>query len=206
MKNLLLISLLAFTVTGYDQKKEAAKELYPEEELRQDFDVFRTSLEEAHPGLYRFNSKAKMDSIFTAARTSINRPMTDREFMLIISRIVAQIGDGHMRVALPKEHKNKLDEGHTALPFRIYWYDDKLYVVKNYSPLTDKEFLGAQIISINGHTMTDFLSEYVTIVASDGSNVTNKYRMLQRPRFFPRYLNWLYGFTETYEVEYIPFG
>ncbi len=204
MKNIFCIVLVVTIFTAYSQKNEVAKEFYSVEELKQDFDVFRASLEEGHPGLYRYKSKVSMDSIFASATASINKQMTEMEFMLLVSRVAAQVGDGHLRVIPSKANKDKLDEGKTATPFRVYWYDDKLFVLKNYSSLTDKEILGAQIISINGKKMSDMLKEYLLISTSDGSNVTNKYRMLSRPRPFVRCLNYLYGYTETYELEYIP--
>jgi hypothetical protein len=203
-KNLLCVLLLSATLAACGQKNSVTKEFYSAEELKQDFAVFRASMEEGHPGLYRYKPKATMDSIFADAASSIIRQMAVREFIQLVSRVAAQIGDGHLRVILPKPDKDKLDEGHTATPFRLYWNENKLYVVRNYSTLTDKDFLGAQIVSINGHSVNDFLNEYLAIAASDGSNVTNKYRMLQRPRFFPRYFNILYGYTGSYELEYIP--
>lgn len=204
MKNMFPIVLVTTIFTAYSLKNEVAKEFYSVEELKQDFDVFRASLEEGHPGLYRYKAKVSMDSIFASARAAINKQMTEMEFMLLVSKVAAQVGDGHLRIIPPKANKDKLDEGKTATPFRVYWYDDKLFVLKNYSSLTDKEILGAQIISINGKKMSDMLKEYLLISTSDGSNVSNKYRMLSRPRPFVRCLNSLYGYTETYELEYIP--
>jgi len=204
MKKLVYMVLLAGSFTARAQKTGDTKESFTAEELKQDFDVFRTSLEEGHPALYRYKSKATMDSIFTAMASSITMPMSDMEFMRLVSRTAALVGDGHLRVIPPKLRKDKLDEGKTATPFRVYWNDDKLFVFKNYSLLADKEFLGAQIISINGYKVTDILKEYLLIAASDGSNITNKYRMLSRPRPFMRCLNYLYGYTEMYQLEYIP--
>jgi Peptidase family S41 len=207
MKNLLSLLLLAVTFTACGQKNETAKDFYSVEELKQDFNVFRASLEEGHPGLYRYKSKAAMDSIFAEAAANITKQMTDREFMFLISNVAAQVGDGHLRVVLPKVHKGKLDEGPTAIPFRLYYLEGKLYVSKNFpalSNLTNKEFLGAQIISINGHTASDFLKKYLSIACSDGNNETLKYNLLQRGRAFQRYFNIFYGYTESYLFEYIP--
>ena len=188
------------------QRVEIVKEYYSPEELKEDFAVFRTSLEEGHPALYRYKSRPALDSIFAFTEASISKQMSDREFTQLLSKLAAQIGDGHLRVILPKTHKDKLDEGPTALPFRMYYYEGKLFITKNLSELPDKEIVGAEIISINGHSMEEFLKEYFSMVASDGNNLTNKYRMLQRPRFFPRYFNILYGYTEEYEIVVMPLG
>ena len=50
-------------------------------ELREDFDLMRAALEEAHSGLYRYSTKAEMDRVFDAQRAKLNRPMTELEAM-----------------------------------------------------------------------------------------------------------------------------
>lgn len=133
MKNTILAILLLFILTlNFNlQPNEIAKEFYTSEELKQDFDIFRSSLEEGHPALYRYKSIKELDSIFSAASSSINSQMTDREFMILLCKVAAQIGDGHLRVVPPKIHLDKLDVGPTAIPFNIYWSEDKLYVKNN---------------------------------------------------------------------------
>ncbi len=42
---------------------EAIKQFEPQQ-LREDFQIARQSLEEAHPGLYRYTKKADLDRIF----------------------------------------------------------------------------------------------------------------------------------------------
>lgn len=204
MKKILpLLFTLFVTLNIFSQGKETAKEFYSVEELKQDFNIFKASLEEGHPALYRYKSKSEMDSIFESASASITKPMSDREFMLLLCKVVAQIGDGHLRVVPPKNRLDKLDESATAIPFQPYWSEGKLYIKRNYSTLEDKEFLGAQIISINGHSSDDFLRDYLLHFPSDGNNITNKYRMLERSRFFTRNFYILYGYAESYEVAYI---
>ncbi len=209
MKQIIIIVwaiLLQFSVSQslLAQNKPQNKNIFSVEETKQDFMAFRTSLEECHPGLYQYRSKRVMDSVFDAAFSSIKVEMTDRQFMLLICKVADKVGDGHLRVVPPKIQLDSLDEGATAIPFNVYCYEDKLFVRKNYSPLNDKEFLGAQIISINGHSITDFIKEYLSIFPSDGNNMTHKYRLLSSSRYFTRYFNMLYGYQEQYKVEYIP--
>lgn len=207
MKNLLWLPLLSIVFASCSEKKEIAKEIYTVAELKEDFDVFRASLEEGHPALYRYKSKTTMDSIFTTASASITKQMTDREFALLLCKVAAQIGDGHLRVAPPKVRKDSLDEGPTAIPFQTYYDNNKIFVRRNFSSLPDKDFLGAQIVSINGHTIQDFIKEMLLIFPSDGSNLTHIYRRgLQTPRWLTRYYYMLYGYTESYEIQYISFN
>lgn len=204
MKTIPLILSLILTLFAMDNcDKHDVKQEFTAEELRRDFDVFRTSLEEGHPDLYRYSSKARLDSIFDSSRKTINVGMTAMSFMLLVSKVAAQIGDGHLRISPAKPKKDSLDGGKDAIPIRVYWNNEKLYVWRNYSSLDDKDILGAELITINGKKVADIVNEYLTISTSDGSNVTGKYFMLSRPRPFVRCLNYLYGYVESYEIEYI---
>lgn len=172
--------------------------------LQQDFDVLRSALEEAHPGLHVFKSKSAMDSLFKASRASIPAMMTDREFMVMLCKLVARIGDGHLRVVPPKKRLDPLDEGEYFLPLQVFWDNGELYVSKNYSTLPDTGFVGARISSINGHPAAELLKELLEMIPSDGSNLTHKYRILSSSRLIARYLYMLDGYSSTYHVEIIP--
>jgi len=43
---------------------------YGKEELLEDFTVLRTALEEAHPGIYRYKSKSKINALFDSLFSS----------------------------------------------------------------------------------------------------------------------------------------
>ncbi|MEO8087844.1 MAG: peptidase S41, partial [Bacteroidota bacterium] len=85
MKYLLLsISFFSFALSALGQIKIITKESYTVEELKTDFNIFRAALEEGHPGIYRYSSKLKIDSVFSAAETSISGPMSEREFKILL--------------------------------------------------------------------------------------------------------------------------
>ena len=188
------------------QNASVVREQHSAEELKNDFAVFRAALEEGHPALYRYISKKEMDAVFDVAAASISKEMTDRQFMILLCKVAAHVGDGHLRVVPPKIQLDKLDDGPTAIPFQPYWSADKLYVWRNYSSVDDKEFLGAEILSINGHSTADLIREYRLIFPSDGKNTTHTYWSLQASRWFTRYFYILYGYTESYQVSYLPTG
>lgn len=206
MGALIIIALISMSLctNSCTQNKLPVKEILTSEELRQDFSALREILEETHPGLYTYKSKSTIDSIFDSNYLTLNKTMTRKEFMLLTCKVVSQIGDGHLKIVPPKTQLDSLDLGRTAIPFNVYLDNDKLYVRKNYSPLEDREFRGAQIVSINDHLIEDFIREYLQIYPSDGNNVTRKYRILSSSRYFTRYFSMLYGYSEQYNIEYIP--
>lgn len=183
--------------------QSATKSSYSAAELKSDFKIFRSALEEGHPGIYRYNSKAAMDSIFDAAEKAINLPMGERGYQLLLSKVISQIGCGHTAVLSPKEAQDKFDKETTAIPFQPYYSGGKLFVLTNFSTVADKGFVGARIVSINGHSAKAILKDMFAIMPADGHNQTYKYRNLTYPKYFTRYYNYLYGDTASYMVEYI---
>lgn len=209
MREISVILMIIFSqlFVGYKlfaQNTTLNKNCYSSQELKQDFDIFRAALEEAHPGLYRYKTKIFMDSLFTVSKASLTTQMSDREFTIFLFKVASQIGDGHLKVVPPKIRLDSLDEGPTAIPFQVHYIQNKLFVKRNFSTLPDKEFLGAEIISINGHLISDFLKEFLLIFPSDGTNQTHKYRSVSAMRWFTRYIYILYGYSESYDVKYHP--
>jgi hypothetical protein len=200
MKRISLIFILFLSI--FNVNGQVDKIYFSVEELKQDFKIFRVSLEEGHPGIYRYSSQQEMDSVFSLAETSISKPMTEQEFKLLLSKVVNHIGCGHTKVVAPKPEQDKLDEGTTAIPFQINYEGGKIFALRNFSTLSDKEFVGAEIISINGHTMIDFVNQFISVFPSDGHNMTHKYRMLSSSRMFTRYFYYLYEYAESYDVEF----
>ena len=186
--------------------QNVTKSMYSVVELKNDFKIFRSALEEGHPGIYRYNSKAAMNSIFDAAEMSINRPMGEPEYKILLSKIASKIGCGHLAVLAPKIDQDTFDNGATAIPFQPYYSEGKLFVLTNFSTIADKGFVGAQIVSINGHSTNDMLKNMLALMPADGNNKTYKYRNLTYSKYFTRYFHFLYGDTGSYTVEYISVG
>ena len=175
-------------------------------ELKSDFALLKTSLQEGHPGLYRYSSKEKIDSLLNYYETSINKEMTEVEALRFFAKVVAIIKDGHTQARPSKNMMDHIEIDSTALLFIPLMQNDTMYVQRNYSDIPDKDFLGARIISINGTDVKDLVKEFNTFCPVDGNNLTRKSRLLEFGRLFIRYLYYLQGYHTTYEVKYIPYG
>src|SRR5580698_1810926 len=60
-----------------------------------DYDLLRKSLEEAHPGLYRYSNKAQMDAMFDSERAKLNQPISKLAFRAVVAETLASIRCGH---------------------------------------------------------------------------------------------------------------
>jgi hypothetical protein len=116
------------------------------EDLKQDFMVFRSSLEEGHPGLYDYTDKATLDSLFDVKFNLLTKPMTSGEFADILYPVISAIKDGHTQLLNDNNHKGKNQKWLTPSVYFGLW-DDTLVVTRtttDYSGL-----LGKHIHTIN---------------------------------------------------------
>ena len=138
------------------------------QELREDFTVFRESLEEAHPGLYWFNSKDEMDRLFNEVSASLNHPMTEKEFFPKLNRIVAKIGCLHTNIR-PSELlvKNYFTVDTRYFPFELKFLDDKVFIYQNMSE-NDSIKPGLEVVAIYGIQMDSITLQLLRYLSSDG--------------------------------------
>ena len=82
------------------------------EELKQDLTIIKTSLEQAHPGMYWYLSKEKVDFKFDSIQNSIKDSMTSLEFYRKAAPLVSEVKCGHTRLFLQnlKLSKNEINE------------------------------------------------------------------------------------------------
>jgi len=204
IKSILFVTLIFVFTSGYSQKQNTLDTLYSVKDLKSDFSILRSTLEEVHPGLYIHQTEQSLDSIFKATELKLNKPMTSVEFSILLGKLTSQLGDGHLKLAPPEVFFKTLRNGAYMLPFSVSSYGNKVYSSKDFSELNPKDFIGSQIISVNGFKMSDFLQEYLSLMSSDGANLTRKHRLLSSPMQLNQYFAMLNGFTSSYKVEYIP--
>ena len=104
----------------------SGQRVYTPAELQQDFAIMKSALQEAHPGLYRYNSKEKINQLFSAMQQKLNKGMTELEFYRLATPLLADINDGHMkwhRKDKVDDHYAFFDEGY--FPVQLYFRKNK---------------------------------------------------------------------------------
>lgn len=157
-------------------------------EAQADFDLMRRDLEEAHPGLYRYSTKAEMDRIFDAQRAKLNRSMRKPEFMTVVAETLAAIRCGHTSCS-PDEETQTAERSARLFPLRVMQEGKRLMVLFNDTPNDQTIRPGMEIIEINGHKATDILDRIGRTESADGDIETSK-AMHIRERFGLSY-RWL---------------
>ncbi|WKN42087.1 S41 family peptidase [Tunicatimonas pelagia] len=164
-----LFCLIIFHTTHtYAQEHGYLDKKFTTQQLLEDFTIFRQSLEESHPGLYWFNTKAEMDRCFDQHLTAINHPMTEREFFPILSELTAQVGCLHTTIA-PSELTGEVyfTDSLRYFPLDLKILDGKGYVYRNVSEVESIP-PGAEIVSINETPMDSIITHLLTHTSSDG--------------------------------------
>lgn len=168
-----LFSIAASPQTAsLDSASAARSKIISSADLETDLAIVRKAYEELHPGLYRYNSKAEMDSKFAALQKEFRRDRTLAEAYVLFSRFAAQIRCGHTYPNFFNQKKSvaeALFQGQDRVPFYFRWLDDRMVVTEDLTP----EHLfprGTEVFSINGNATKHILKRLMTIARADGAN------------------------------------
>ena len=160
-----------------------------------DFDLLRGSLQEAHPGLYRYTSQAALDRLFARERKKLNHPVTQIQFVRIVAETLASIRCGHtLYEADPLTHTAMTSA--RKFPLSVQMEGARLIVVLNQS---DDSTIhpGAEITSVDGRPVSKIIATMWTMLPGDGDIQTGRARQI---RHFDQLYWLLFGQTEHFTV------
>lgn len=189
MRSLFLTAVLTVLISGFTFSQS-------KKELISDFDIYRSILEKAHAGLYKYHSKAQVDSVFAAHRKKINEKTSLVDYYKQVSAVLAYIGSLHDEISLPDEAKKKIAAEAAFFPFPVKLVDGKLLINASEGTIP----AGAEIVSINGKKVKEILPALYKYYTTDGFNITGKSEGF-RTRF-PWYYRLEYGLPASFKVEY----
>lgn len=176
----------------------SAQTLNPDQ-LRADFDRFRTALNEVHPEMYRYTPKPVFDSLFAATAAQLNRSMTQQEFYGAMNPLLVALRDGHIKWIVSGRDEHYPFATERLFPLKLYFLNDKAWVVANYGTTTIPE--GVELISINGLSIPAILQRLLPkMTFADGNRIGGKYEDLNH--FFSGYYATFIGAPELFDVVY----
>jgi C-terminal processing protease CtpA/Prc len=147
------------------------------EKLSEDFNIFKKALLEIHPGLYRYNRKDQIDSIFNYFQVVFSKPLSYQEAFLNFTKLTSAVKCGHTFPSFYNQTGfiqeivlNQKDK----LPFAFRVIDERIFITE--SILEKFEIpLGTEILSINGVPTKTLLQETAKLVKADGANDGKRY-------------------------------
>lgn len=166
-------------------------------QMQADFDLMRHALEEAHPGLYRYSTKAEMDRMFDAQRAKLTRPMTRSQFEVVAAQTLASIHCGHTRMGWDPDMEAAIRNGRT-FPLRVTFEGERLMVLLNQTPDDRTIWPGMELISINGRSVPDLIKQFWAVTYADAGIETAKRHDIAND--FQKDYWWLVGQPEDFTI------
>ena len=181
-----LIILLLFPLYFFGQNDLSQKQVL------EDYTIFKEILLNGHPSLYEYTSKTEWNSIFSLfEQKDIKKTRTSNDLFRSISSIADNVKDGHLII-----HHPKMDTVPPIFPLLLKIIDDKLYTDTDDFGIP----VGAEITFIDGKKSNILIQEFLKYAASDGYNLSKKYRQIEKEFGILYYYE--YGEKESYTVKY----
>lgn len=158
------LNTLSAQETSFDPEYRFSKR-----ELKADLKLLQKVLEEAHPGLYRYTSKATIDATFERSYAEIKKGGTYLDFFRIAKRIITQVSCIHSNVGHSKAYKKYRNENLTFFPFQLRAVQGRIYIHHNNS-LNQEIQPGAEVRSINGMDWPTIKAKIAPSTPTDGEN------------------------------------
>jgi hypothetical protein len=183
MKFLYLLMSLTLSMGTLAQTKPDPDATTPKQystaALKEDFSIFRKTLETIYPSLYRYSDSVNIGAYLDRQFALLDKPMDETGFYRIIALSCARLRDEHL-MAKPspgyytEEYFNKVK----AFPFTFKIIHRRFYVLKSaFNPSPIK--LGSELISINGRSMEEILDLLLPAIPADGYIQTFRLRHLE---------------------------
>ena len=166
-------------------------------QMQADFDLMRHALEEAHPGLYRYSTKAQMDREFDSQRGKLSRPMTKEQFEVVVAQTLASIRCGHTRMHWDREMEAAIRDGR-SFPLRVVFEGSRLMVLLNQTADDRTIRPGMELVSVNGHPVVELVKQFWAVNYADGDIETAKRHDIAQD--FAKDYWWLVGRPEYFTV------
>ncbi|RAI99811.1 peptidase S41-like protein [Chitinophaga skermanii] len=200
MKQNMLKQTFFALVCLFSLQAKAQKTLQPAE-LKADFVVFKSILQQAHPGLYRYTSKEHIDAHFKAIEAQLSKPMDETAFYQLLMPLIAQIKCGHTKFFPKGKPSDKFPYYIDQLfPLHLHFKDKETVIVGGFRENEPNVPVGAKVIAIDGYKMDALREKLMGFIVADGDAIGSK--QLELTYFFPGYLAAFHHHKAQYEVTY----
>lgn len=176
-------------------------------EARADIALVRAALEEMHPGLTRYASRADIDAAWARLDAAAAKPMIELDLYRELSLALALIRCDHTKGEYSQAVEKYRRESPTHLPFRFRLFagegGERMFVSSS-DPAQPLPF-GAEILSINGEPVAKRIKTLSAVVAIDGFTEPVRRQKLMHDsdlmgNDFDHYWPAFFGFPTTWQI------
>ena len=172
---------------------------FSKQEVIHDLEILRKSLVETHYNVYAYTSKATFQSTYEEVKGKIKKDsLTLLETTNLFQQLISVVNNGHTSIDFPiQPYIAYAQSGGTLFPLEIAFEYDKALVRKNWSDDGSIE-IGAEVISINGLSMSEVLSKLYPQISAERPYFKHAKIELYS---FPRYYWQVFGEQDDFTVE-----
>lgn len=178
----------------HEYRYETRAKFLTTKQMKADLALIKTTWQQLHPGLYRYNTQAEIEGYFRELDAKTNAPLEQRAFFILISQLNIKLRCGHSFVSYYNNKrllKNNLYST-VFIPVLFTIVEGKLIVTHNLSENSSLK-LGEEITAINGVAAQTIIDSLLTVSKADGKNGLNK--QLDNISFDPREI-----YTDRYSL------
>lgn len=202
-----LLSIFIFTSCSVSKSSFSPSKKYSKEQLTKDYDIFRGTLEESHPGMYWYTPKNEMDKYFDWGKEQINDSLNEEGFRKILNYIISKVSCGHTVTRSSKAFMKYRDTSfNKVFPLSLKIWPgttDTATVAANLIRKDSSLTRGVVVKSIDHRPISTILDTLCQYISSDGYNLTHKYQALSNRGGFGAAFTSVFGQKENYFVDYI---
>lgn len=167
-------------------------------QARADLEQLHAALVEAHGAPYRFVAKPELETRYRTYVAGITGPITQFRLLGYVSRMLADLGDGHARAGLDSASARRFATT-PLLPLRVRLEgSEHLMVIGNDTPDDTLLAPGAEVVRINGKPVSDVLRALFPLVPHDGLIASG--RDARMSRAFPTLYHQFVDQSSTFEI------
>ena len=164
--------------------------------LQEDLRFLRNRLLDRHPDPYMYCTPEQLQHAFDSLETSIQRPLSELEFLSRIAALYPLLGDGHT-MFLPSPFTSSRGMFTKKFPLAVERIGDRLYIRANGSS-DDRLKPGSEIISMNGVPAAAIMDTLLMRQIRDGHNTTYPRWILNN--WFKEYYRFSFGEPSTFDL------
>lgn len=195
--NKVLYQFLFILITVNLVFTQSINDSFSQKKMTKDFEIFKNIRLQANSGLYKYRTKAQIDSIYNWAAVAIKNSNTYRDFFNIICQLTDFEGSLHNDTYLPKKNSHSLrNEENGYFPYPIKWIANKWIINYNKGEIP----LGSEILSINDEKIETIIQNLYKYYTTDGVNTTGK--RIGITTNFSKYFRLHYGSYNQFVIEY----
>ena len=167
---------IAISPVVYADKSDNSDQYQPAE-LQEDFTILRAAINEAHSGALRYITTDQLEQAYTDVEAQIDTPMNAIEYYRTLAPLIATLRDGHTSISLSENDRDIFRQQTSLIPLRVRVSEGRIFVLRD---LSGGSLAGMEILSINGESASELLSDMMRATPGDGDIVSGREASLSR--------------------------